>query len=875
VVGRRGSRWWERIDRYAVAIVGVLLAAGGLAKALGTPTWVPVVLTGIGLGAAILEAVVVGGQDRAETREQRRAWLREEPLRIRDLTRDQLYDLGVDREAPEALQLLGIPGISAAYEPRDADRDLRDALRKASARNGVELIVVTGRSKAGKSRCALEAVMAVVPDGWLVAPVPVTEYPEALAELAVEKFSLARPIVLWLDDLEDWARPGGLTPQILRQMHGWQQPVILLATVFGKGTRRAGPDAVKFHDDLTTLLARADEHPLESRPTDAEHERLRKRFGEQSAQRLREDGLGEFLIAAPELVKRLDYGENLIGRAIVRVAVDCRRAGYFDPIPLPWLRTLHTHYYRGPANEQHFTAGLVWATERLYSNTGLLDRIGVAASVPTTRSESYEPYDYLVDHAHRRGEAISGAVWDHVIQHAPVEQLATIGGFAFYAHDHERAERAFRRGDQADDAVAAYNLGVLLKQRGDLDGAEAAYRRGDERGEATASSNLGLLLQDRGDLDGAEAAYRRGDKRGGELAACNLGILLHLRGHLDDAEAAYRRAEKRGDTAASSNLGLLLQDRGDLGGAEAAYRRGDEHGQAAATFNLAALLEERGDLDGAHAAYRRARELGIGISATDLGTLLQAHGDLDGAEAAYRRADEGGDAVAARKLGILLAERGDNEGAEAAYRRSDERGDAFAAMQRGMLLAGRDDLNGAEAAWRRADERGDAYGAHNLAILLHGYGDLDGAEAAYRRADERGVAEAAHTLGRFLYERGDLAEAEAAWRRADERNHGPAAHKVGALLHERDDLDGAEAAWRRGYERGDGNSAGALGTLLHQRGDFESAEAAYRLADELGVGPAAINLGILLRDRGDVEGAKAAFARARTRGTELTDDTSE
>ncbi|HZV73234.1 MAG TPA: tetratricopeptide repeat protein [Conexibacter sp.] len=808
---RRGSRWWERIDRYAVAIMGVFAAGAGLAKAFGAPTWVAVVLAGVGLGAAILKVALVGGRERAEAREQRSARLAVRPLRIRELTPGQLYELGVDHEAPEALQLLGATSSNVAYEPRDADRDLRDALTKASARNGVQLIVVTGRSKAGKSRCALEAVSATVPEGWLLAPASVIEHPKALAELAAEKLSLPGPIVLWLDDLEAWARPDGLTPKILRQMHDWQQPVIVLATVFGKGTRLAGSDAVQFQDDLRTLLARADEHPLESRPTDAEHERLRKRFGEHIAQRLRGEGLGEFLIAAPELVKRLEYGEDLIGRAIVRAAIDCRRTGYLDPIPLQWLRTLHTDYHHGPADEAHFTGGLAWATERLYSNTGLLDRTGVAASVPTTRQEIYEPYDYLVDHAHRNGEAIPPAVWDHVIQHAPAERLGTIGGFAFYAHDHERAERAFRRGDQAGDAVATYNLGVLLKQRGDLDGAEAAYRRADERGDAAAASNLGLLLQDRGDLDGAEAAYRRGDERG----------------------------------------------------------------QAAATFNLAALLEERGDRDGAHAAYRRACELDIGISATDLGALLQARGDLDGAEAAYRRADEGGDAIAARKLGILLAERGDLEGAETAYRRGDERGDAFAAIKLGLLLAARGELVEAEAAWRRADERGNAYGAHNLAVLLHGQRDLDGAEAAYRRADERGGAEAAHALGLLLYERGELGEAEAAWRRADERSHGPAAHKLGALLHERDDLNGAEAAWRRGYERGDGASAAALGTLLHQHGDLDGAEAAYRLADEHGVGPAAHNLGILLQERGDVEGANAAFARARTRGVESTDDASD
>lgn len=63
-------------------------------------------------------------------------------------------------------------------------------------------------------------------------------------------------------------------------------------------------------------------------------------------------------------------------------------------------------------------------------------------------------------------------------------------------------------------AVSAYNVGVLLGERGDLQGTEAAYRRADERGDPDAAANLGDLLKARGDVKGAEAAYRRAGERG-------------------------------------------------------------------------------------------------------------------------------------------------------------------------------------------------------------------------------------------------------------------------------------------------------------------------------------------------------------------------
>jgi tetratricopeptide (TPR) repeat protein len=390
--------------------------------------------------------------------------------------------------------------------------------------------------------------------------------------------------------------------------------------------------------------------------------------------------------------------------AIVWAAIDWSRAGLTRPIPEEQLRELWPNYARGgEPTEERFQEGLAWALRPVYGSIALLERAG-----------SYRAYDYIVDFVDRDDRAkskINPHSWDRILELASDEEAVTLAAVAAGRGDWERAERALVPADQADDpevaGVAAFNLGLLLQERGDLDEAVAAFRRADEHGNVGATTRLGLQLGDRGDLAGAEAAFRRADERGDALAAHNLGVLLKKRGDLAGAEAAFRRADERGNASGAKALGGLLLERGDLAGAEAAWRQGDQRGDASSAYNLGRLLEIRGDLN-----------------------------EIDGAKAAYRRADARGHADAANNLGVLLATAPpiDRRGAEAAYRRADERGNATAANNLGMLLRERGDLDEAVAAFRRADERGHADAIHNLGLLLRERGDLDEAVAAFRRA---------------------------------------------------------------------------------------------------------------------------------------------
>lgn len=122
----------------------------------------------------------------------------------------------------------------------------------------------------------------------------------------------------------------------------------------------------------------------------------------------------------------------------------------------------------------------------------------------------------------------------------------------------DAAETAYRRASDAGSVGAAYNLGVVRRDRGDREGAEAAFRLAGRRGDADALFNLGLLAFERGDRATAEDAWRRADARGHPLAAANLGYVLISQGDRPGAIAAYVRAKERGDRPGTRYLDLVF-----------------------------------------------------------------------------------------------------------------------------------------------------------------------------------------------------------------------------------------------------------------------------------------------------------------------------
>ena len=117
--------------------------------------------------------------------------------------------------------------VPPEYVPRDADaggHGVRACVAAAAERGGFVLLV--GGSSVGKTRCAVQAVGALLPDWWLVHP----PGPDQVAALAA-----APPprTVVWLDELQRYLDgEHGLAGGVVRALLGAPGPVVIIGTLW-------------------------------------------------------------------------------------------------------------------------------------------------------------------------------------------------------------------------------------------------------------------------------------------------------------------------------------------------------------------------------------------------------------------------------------------------------------------------------------------------------------------------------------------------------------------------------------------------------------------------------------------------------------------
>ena len=301
------------------------------------------------------------------------------------------------------------PGVPDELLPEYVSRDVDDGefgvrARVAAAAERGGFVLMVGGSSVGKTRCAVEAVRALLPDWWLVHPAEADEV-AALARAPMPQ------TVVWLDELQrflDGER--GLTGGAVRALLDAPEPVVIIGTLwpdrytaYTTVPARGRPDQYERERevlDLATVvrIGQAFSRDEEARAHAAAARDPRLKVALEAAVGY---GLTQTLAAAPQLVARWEDAQaaDPYAWAVLTAALDAARLGARAPLSANLLRAAAPGYctsrQQAEAPEGWFEQALAYATGKLHGAVAALSPAGAGMG----RVAGYTVADYLIQHA--------------------------------------------------------------------------------------------------------------------------------------------------------------------------------------------------------------------------------------------------------------------------------------------------------------------------------------------------------------------------------------------------------------------------------------------------------------------------------------------
>ena len=465
-----------------------------------------------------------------------------------------LEAVGVSRADPRRLGVHASIRVDGAdddlpsYVERDVDggeHGVRALLAKAAGQGGFVLLV--GGSSAGKTRCAYEAVRAVLPDWSLVHPAG----PDDIAELG------ARPphrTVVWLDEIQRYFGSGrGLTGGVVRALLNAAYPVVIVGTIWPdrylRLTETPAYDGSDSNAEEREVLELAEVVLVASAFTAAEQVRAKTAAATDRVLATALDtvgyGLTQTLAAAPQLVRHWEIAKTVhpYAWAVLVAALDVSRLGAESSLPEALLRGAAPGYctdqQRAEAPADWFETGLAYATRKLHGATAALTPVG---GTEMGRTVGYVVADYLLQHVGRArmAEQVPAGAWDAILAHlSDTDDVLSVAESAGAQLLHRYAVPLFRRAADAGHRRATDQWVVHV---GDPAGIEDLGARARYDSDAT--------------FDSREAS---------ESAAESLAEALVRLGELDRLRELFRpTARFEPGRRVSRRLAQVLSDRGDL-----------------------------------------------------------------------------------------------------------------------------------------------------------------------------------------------------------------------------------------------------------------------------------------------------------------------
>jgi len=347
---------------------------------------------------------------------------------------------------------IGLSPQLATYVPRDLDEGIRGALKERRVHGGFLLLV--GPAASGKTRCAYEAVRAVLPDWRMLLPPAAGD----LTSLVAAGIPLGRTVI-WLDDVARFLGPRALTARTVRRLlTDRREPVVLIGTIWPADYERlvalTGQETgLGLNAEAQQILRLAHRFDVAEQFTAAERSRA-ERIADADP-RIREalthaetGALPSVPACAPELIHRWEQPTDMVGAAVITAAVEARLCGHPPVIAPDLLQRLTENYLtraqRATATSGWFDSAIAWACHPV--------RGSIAPLTPSARRigelDGYEISDILVHHGMRRfarQQEVPLKPWDVLVEHAGLDACGMVGLRATYYGLTSVAIRALRR----------------------------------------------------------------------------------------------------------------------------------------------------------------------------------------------------------------------------------------------------------------------------------------------------------------------------------------------------------------------------------------------------------------------------------------------
>jgi tetratricopeptide (TPR) repeat protein len=301
------------------------------------------------------------------------------------------------------------------------------------------------------------------------------------------------------------------------------------------------------------------------------------------------------------------------------------------------------------------------------------------------------------------------------------------------------------------NAAAHYNLGVTLKDKGQVDEAIACIQKAIDLAPkfTEAHTNLGTILcDDKREYDRAIACFLKAITFDPTVALIhnNLGNALYNKRQLDEAIACYQKAITLDPkfSRAHNGLGQVRLAKDQINEASACFRKAlDLDPKLANAHNgLGITLAGKGQVDEAIACFQKAIELDpkLDVAYLNLGIALQDKGQLEEAIACYQKALSLNPMLtsAHNSLGVARHANGEVDEAIACFQKAIALDSNYARAHHGLgiVLAEKKQLDEAIACFRKAIALDSKLAIHHnsLGLALATKGQVDEAIACFRKA---------------------------------------------------------------------------------------------------------------------------------------------